>query len=132
MEAQERRPRYIPKCLSVKITLAIISVLLGLMGFAIFGCVLKNWNAGNDDEFYQCTTNRSSKTLNWIYIYIQSIKISFTDRSCIWPGWSYNCRNIASFTRKLQIWCFGRGLDKETGAKSYICYFCYHGSMLNW
>jgi len=45
MEAQERRPRYIPKCLSVKITLAIISVLLGLMGFAIFGCVLKNWNA---------------------------------------------------------------------------------------
>ena len=48
MEAQERRPRYIPKCISVKITLAIISVLLGLMGFAIFGCVLKNWNAGNN------------------------------------------------------------------------------------
>ena len=47
MEAQER-PRYMPKCVSVKITLAIVAVLLGLMGFVVFGCVLKNWNAGKD------------------------------------------------------------------------------------
>jgi len=44
MESQER-PRYMPKCVSVKITLAIVAVLLGLMGFVVFGCVLKNWNA---------------------------------------------------------------------------------------
>jgi len=44
MEENER-PRYLPRCLSVKISLAIISVLLGAMGFTIFGCYLKNWNA---------------------------------------------------------------------------------------
>ena len=48
MEAHERQPRYMPKCVSVKISLAILSVLLGVMGFAVFGCVLHNWNAGND------------------------------------------------------------------------------------
>lgn len=45
MEAHERQPRYMPKCVSVKISLAILSVLLGVMGFAVFGCVLHNWNA---------------------------------------------------------------------------------------
>lgn len=46
MEEHER-PRYLPRCISAKITLAIISILLGVMGFTIFGCFLKNWNAGN-------------------------------------------------------------------------------------
>ena len=97
MEAQERRPRYIPKCLSVKITLAIISVLLGLMGFAIFGCVLKNWNAGNDDKPFQYKMIQDHPYV--ICIDKQPIKISFTNCSCIWSSWSYNCRYIPSFTR---------------------------------
>ena len=45
MEEHER-PRYLPRCISFKISLAIISILLGIMGFTIFGCFLKNWNAG--------------------------------------------------------------------------------------
>ena len=48
MESEERRPRYIPRCVGVKMALAIVSILLGLMGFMIFGCYLKNWNAGNN------------------------------------------------------------------------------------
>ena len=48
MESEERRPRYIPRCVGVKMALAIFSILLGLMGFMIFGCYLKNWNAGNN------------------------------------------------------------------------------------
>ena len=101
MESEERRPRYIPRCVGVKMALAIVSILLGLMGFMIFGCYLKNWNAGN--QYNDCV----------IYIfntYLKCDKMSYQMFnwneffSRIWSDWRDHCCRIFAFACQLQIW----------------------------
>ena len=103
MEAHERQPRYMPKCVSVKISLAILSVLLGVMGFAVFGCVLHNWNAGNDLNVLP----EEVPFLNKIYQQFYQNLANFSLYSCIWSYWCNHCCNFSSFTRELQIWRLG-------------------------
>ena len=43
---EEEATRHRVRCISVKISLGTISILLGAAGFFIFGCVFGNWNAG--------------------------------------------------------------------------------------
>ena len=50
MEEEDTRHRV--RCISVKISLGTISILLGAAGFFIFGCVFGNWNAGIFYSYY--------------------------------------------------------------------------------